>query len=116
MEQFLKSNPGLRSRFNKSIFFDDYSEEELFQLLEAFCKPLSMRLSNETEASAKEYLHWLVQHKPENFANGRAMRDLFESALSSQANRLADQAEISDEELNEIAKEDLPEWVIHPQT
>jgi hypothetical protein len=43
------------------------------------------------------------------------MRNLFELMLSSQANRLADQADISDEELNEITKEDLPEWVIHPQ-
>ena len=63
----------------------------------------------------KEYLHWLVQHKTENFANGREMRNLFELALSNQANRLAEKTDISDEELNEIAKEDLPEWVIHPQ-
>ena len=57
------------------------------------------------------YLHWLVQHKPENFANGRAIRNLFELSLSNQANRLADQAEITDEELNTIDKQDLPEYV-----
>lgn len=115
MEQFLESNPGLRSRFNKSIFFDDYTEEELFRILQAFFEPVLMKLSKEAERSVKEYLHWLVLHKPENFANGRAMRNLFELMLSSQANRLADQADISDEELNEIAKDDLPEWVIHPR-
>ena len=116
MEQFLRSNPGLRSRFNKSIFFDDYTEEELYRILEAFCEPVSMKLSDQAECSVKDYLHWLVQHKPENFANGRAMRNLFESMLSSQANRLAAKTDISDEELNEIAKEDLPEWVIHLQS
>lgn len=114
MEQFLRSNPGLKSRFNKNIVFEDYTEEELFRILQAFCDPVSMRLSNEAECCVKEYLHWLVQHKPENFANGREMRNLFEMLLSNQANRLADQADISYEELNEIAKEDLPEWVIHP--
>lgn len=108
MEQFLYSNPGLKSRFNKSIVFDDYSEEELFQILKSFCDPVSMKLSNEAEYFIKEYLHWLVQHKPENFANGREMRNLFEMMLSNQANRLAEKTDISDEELNEFTKEDLP--------
>ena len=115
MEQFLGSNPGLKSRFNKNIMFEDYTEEELLCIFNAFCKPFSMKLSVEAEYCVKEYLHWLVQHKSENFANGREMRNLFELALSNQANRLAEKADISDEELNEITKEDLPEWVIYPQ-
>lgn len=115
MEKFLESNPGLKSRFNKNILFDDYTEEELLHIFNAFCKPYSMKLNDEAERCLKAYLHWLVQHKPENFANGREMRNLFELALSSQANRLAEKADISDEELNEIAEEDFPEWVVHPQ-
>lgn len=116
MKQFLSSNPGLRSRFNKSILFDDYTEEELFRILESFCNPVCMTLSNEAEYTVKEYLHWLVQNKPENFANGRVMRNLFELLLSNQANRLSEKTDISDEELNEFIKDDLPEWVIHPQS
>ena len=115
MEQFLGSNPGLKSRFNKNIMFEDYTEDELLCIFNAFCKPFSMKLSDEAECCVKAYLHWLVQHKSENFANGREMRNLFELALSNQANRLAEKADISDEELNEIAKDDLPVWVIHPQ-
>ncbi len=45
--------------------------------------------------------------------NGREMRNLFELALSNQANRLANTSDISDKELNEITKEDLPEWTLH---
>ena len=115
MEQFLESNPGLKSRFNKNIMFEDYTEEELLRIFNALCKPFSMKLSVEAKYCVKEYLHWLVQHKSENFANGREMRNLFELALSNQANRLAEKTDISDEELNEIAKEDFPEWVIYPQ-
>lgn len=115
MEQFLGSNPGLKSRFNKNIMFEDYTEDELLCIFNAFCKPFSMKLSDEAECCVKAYLHWLVQHKSENFANGREMRNLFELALSNQANRLAEKANISDEELNEIAKDDLPVWVTHPQ-
>ena len=115
MEQFLGSNPGLKSRFNKNIMFEDYTEEELLCIFKAFCKPFSMRLSDEAECCVRKYLHWLVLHKSENFANGREMRNLFELALSNQANRLAEKTDISDEELSEITKEDLPESVIWPQ-
>ena len=43
------------------------------------------------------------------------MRNLFELTLENQANRLDEKTDISDEELNEIAKDDLPAWVVHPQ-
>lgn len=116
MKLFLESNPGLRSRFNKNIMFDDYTEDELLCIFHAFCKPFSMKLSEEAEFCVKTYLHWLVQNKSENFANGREMRNLFEAALSNQANRLAEREDISEEELNEISKDDLPVWVVHPQS
>ncbi len=115
MKQFLESNPGLKSRFNKNIMFDDYTEDELLCIFHAFCKPFSVKLNEEAECCVKMYLHWLVQNKSENFANGREMRNLFELTLENQANRLAEKTDISDEELNEITKDDLPAWVVHPQ-
>ena len=89
-----------------------YTQEELFSIFMAFCKPYKMTLSEEAEGNLKAYLTWLVDNKDENFANGREMRNLFEAALSNQANRLADQPEISDTELNTLDTADLPEWVI----
>lgn len=107
MEKFLKSNPGLRSRFSKSIFFEDYSENELFEIFESICRSNDMELSVDASRRTKEYLTRLCANKPDNFANAREMRNLFEAAVSNQANRLAKLSDISDNELNEIAVEDL---------
>ena len=108
MKQFLESNPGLKSRFNKNIFFEDYSEEELLSIFNAFCQPYQMRLSKDAEDNLKVYLNWLVHNKDANFANGREMRNLFEAALSNQANRLADKTDLTDIKLNTIEAVDLP--------
>ncbi len=111
MERFLHSNPGLKSRFSKKIMFEDYSETELLAIFQSFCKPYEMTLSTDAEPAVKAYLHWLVFHKSENFANGREMRNLFEAALAKQNNRLAALPELTNEELNEILTEDLPSYV-----
>lgn len=114
MEQFLESNPGLKSRFNKNIMFEDYSKDELLSIFHVFCQPYQMKLSEDAEYNLKAYLEWLVRNKDANFANGREMRNLFEAALSNQANRLANMSDITDEELNTIEVVDLPEWVNNP--
>ena len=94
--------------------FEDYSKEELLSIFRVFCQPYQMKLSEEAERSLKAYLEWLVQNKDANFANGREMRNLFELALSNQANRLADISDITNEELNTIEAVDFPEWVNNP--
>lgn len=109
MEEFLKSNPGLKSRFNKSIFFDDYTQEELFSIFESFLSSHDMRLSSDATEYLRKYLKQLCTDRPENFANGREMRNLFETAVSNQANRLARLSDITDEELNEITVADFKE-------
>ena len=111
MEDFLNSNPGLKSRFNKSIFFEDYSPEELFSILSGFCSKIGVSFDEKARNAVKQYIEILCENKPENFANGREMRNLFEAAISNQANRLAGYTDISDEDLNEIQESDLPEYV-----
>lgn len=111
METFLDSNPGLKSRFNKFIEFEDYSEEELFEIFKLSCDENDMKLNHEAEEYLKKYLKKLVSNKPDNFANGREMRNLFETAKQNQANRIAarliSESNITDEELNELTVEDL---------
>ena len=108
MEAFLDSNPGLKSRFNKRILFEDYTNEELLSIFEVFCRKYGVTLNAEAQECLQQYLSKLCANKPENFANGREMRNLFEGAVSNQANRLASYTDISDNDLSEIIVKDLP--------
>lgn len=107
MRQFLESNPGLSSRFNKTILFEDYDADELLAILDLFCFSNDVKLSEETTELVKKHLMKLCEEKSEHFANGREIRNLFERAFSNQANRIAALDTISDEALRELIYEDF---------
>lgn len=107
MESFLQSNPGLKSRFNEYIHFDDYSEQELFLIFGLLCEQNDFRMDLEAQDTLKSYLNDLCTHKPDNFANGREMRNLFDKSKKAHSNRLASLNEISDEDLITFKKDDL---------
>lgn len=107
MDNFLNSNPGLESRFNKFIFFEDYNEEELYDIFISMCDNSSLSLDDGAKQYLKEYFKNMYEHRSSNFANGRAVRNFFEEVISNQANRLATLDDISDEELNTLTYEDF---------
>lgn len=107
MEKFLQSNPGLRSRFNEYIHFDDYTNEELYFIFALLCEQNDFRMDSIVQETLKEYLTDLCDHKPDNFANGREMRNLFDKTKKYHSNRLASLIEISDEDLITFKKDDL---------
>lgn len=107
MEAFLLSNPGLKSRFNKSILFEDYTEKELLDIFNLFCHKYSLWLSEDATSYLKVFLSTICSKKTENFANAREIRNLFERSIVNQANRLGDLATISNDELGEIVSSDL---------
>lgn len=88
MQSFLESNPGLKSRFNKFIFFRDYSPDELTRIFKNFCSKHGYRASRPAIQFVKEYFEEQCSKKEKNFANAREVRNLFEYALSRQANRV----------------------------
>jgi len=107
MDRFLHSNPGLESRFNKFIYFEDYDAEELYEIFWLMCDEANLTIDEAGDEYIKQYFKGLCEHKPENFANGRAVRNFFEEVITSQANRLAPQDDITDEELNTLTYEDF---------
>lgn len=88
MEQFLSSNPGLRSRFSRFIAFEDYTPDELFDILLGMCKAQEYILSAQAEEFVKEFLRARCENKPDNFANARDVRNLLEHAITNQAARV----------------------------
>ncbi|WP_405306144.1 AAA family ATPase [Methanobrevibacter sp.] len=107
MERFLHSNPGLESRFNKFIYFEDYTEEELYDIFMLMCSEANLSLDGPADEYVRQYFKKMCEHKSDNFANGRAVRNFFEEVITAQANRLAPQKDITDEELNTLTYEDF---------
>lgn len=107
MDSFLESNPGLKSRFNKFLNFEDYKPEELFKIYEKMCNGSNLKISDEAKEFIKDFFEQRYIHRTKNFANGRDVRNFFEKTLTNQANRLAKKDNITDEELLEVVLEDV---------
>ena len=107
MQEFISSNPGLESRFNRFMHFPDYTVEELVGIFEMRCGKSCYTLSED----AKAILPDILREKSKDvkgFGNGRGVRNLFEHAISNQADRLSrDDQELTRERLMEITAEDL---------
>lgn len=106
MDDFINSNPGLRSRFSKYIQFDDYCPEELMGIFESLCEKSGYILEPDAEERIREYLTALYEKRDKSFANGRDVRNLFEKIVYNQADRLFG-SEPDDEELVKIRIEDI---------
>lgn len=107
MDKFLNSNPGLESRFNKFIYFEDYNEEELYEIFCLMASEANLTLDDGAKDYLRQYFEAMYEHRSSNFANGRAVRNLFEEVITRQANRLAGDEDITDEELNTLTYEDF---------
>jgi SpoVK/Ycf46/Vps4 family AAA+-type ATPase len=107
MEAFLNSNPGLRSRFNKFVHFEDYSPQELYDILSKMCRRSNLALSSEAIVYVKNFYEKRCLFKTSNFANARDVRNFFERALINQANRLSIVENLSDAMLGELVVSDL---------
>jgi SpoVK/Ycf46/Vps4 family AAA+-type ATPase len=108
MQNFIDSNPGLQSRFNRYIEFPDYSAEELYQVFETNAKQFDYSISKDAEIPLKEYLTKKVINKDKNFGNARFARNLFEKTIEKQANRLSKEINLTEEKLSEICSIDIP--------
>ncbi len=107
MNDFLNSNPGLRSRFNKFLYFEDYKAEELLEILKGMCEKADYRLTPEAEAFALDFFARRIEQKLPNFANARDARNFFEKAVANQATRIVNLPEVNEDVLQILQIDDL---------
>ena len=106
MRDFIRSNPGLESRFNRFLHFDDYTMDEMMAIFAMRCEKGCYTLEQEAEEQVRAFL------QEENdggisFGNARGVRNLFERILIHQANRLASMENVTREDLMKITAADV---------
>jgi AAA+ superfamily predicted ATPase len=108
MESFISSNPGLRSRFNKYLNFEDYNPQQLGQIFELFCTKAGFQLSDKATQKVEELFTSLFEKRDETFGNGRLARNIFDVTINNQANRIITLSNIDDRILSLIEDSDIP--------
>ena len=110
MENLFRINPGMHSRFNYFLNIEDYTPDELFQIMLVFAKDKKYLFAPEAEALVRKMITELYNSRDKDFANGRTMRSLFDQICKKQAKRLQqnDLSKMSNEELMTIVESDIP--------
>ncbi|MFD9792851.1 right-handed parallel beta-helix repeat-containing protein [Streptomyces sp. NPDC059070] len=107
MERFLRVNPGVASRFSRTITFGDYAPDELLRIVEQQAEEHEYRLGDGTAEALLKY--FTVLPKGPAFGNGRTARQTFESMVERHAGRVAQVADASTDDLTLLYADDLPE-------
>lgn len=107
MDKFFESNPGLKSRFNTFIEFDDYNAKELGDILQSICEQNDYRLDEKTKEKINIYFQQQIEKKDESFANGRLARNLYDDLVMHHARRMIKLPNPTKEELSTIIAEDF---------
>ncbi len=95
MEDFINSNPGLRSRFNRYIQFNDYSDDELLQIFKGYVTEQDYSLEEGSDEIILQAIRKMRDKETENFGNARSVRNYFENVITNQANRLMEEGGMS---------------------
>lgn len=106
MNKFFESNPGLKSRFNTFIEFDDYSPDELDKILISMCRNNDYTLAEEAKEKIHLYFEQQTAARDEDFANGRLVRNLYDDLVMNHARRVVNVANPGNAELSMIKAED----------
>lgn len=108
MREFINSNPGLKSRFNKFIEFPDYSGEEMIKIFDLMCVSQDYVLNKEATDYVAEHLRDLAENHEEHFANAREVRNYFERCIERQATRVVSEPNI---DANSLTTFKLPDVI-----
>ncbi|MEV0481319.1 right-handed parallel beta-helix repeat-containing protein [Streptomyces sp. NPDC050508] len=107
MRSFLGSNPGLASRFSRTVEFENYSVPELVEIMESMCVRHQYALADETRHALA--VHFERLPKDAGFGNGRAARQVFEEMVDRQAVRLSALTDVTEQDLSLLLPQDISE-------
>ncbi|WP_205625238.1 AAA family ATPase [Aquimarina atlantica] len=108
MEEFIESNPGLQSRFNRYFTFDHYKPKELIGIFELFCSKNDFVITEDAKEKLQFIFEKLYEKRHKSFGNARVARNLFEKIIEYQANRIVSITPLTEELLKNIIEEDIP--------
>jgi len=106
MQEFVRSNPGLDSRFNRFLHFPDYTIDEMMSIFDMRCTQSGYALAEDARPVLRDVIK-LESMDVKGFGNARGIRNLFEKAVTAQANRLATDPEITKEDLMSLTADDI---------
>ncbi|GAX39570.1 AAA family ATPase domain protein [Tolypothrix sp. NIES-4075] len=107
MSRFIESNPGLKSRFARSIHFEDYSPDELAEIFKVRCEQHGYLVSEKTQEAVRHLVNQF-EHQIGELGNGRFVRNIFDRCVAIQCNRLAPLAKPSKIDLKTFLPADVP--------
>lgn len=108
MKEFINSNPGLKSRFNRYFYFDHYEPEQLLKIFDLFLRNASFTVTGPARRELLGLLSEFYEKRDKRFGNGRLVRNIFERMVERQANRIASVSPLTDAILCSLNKSDIP--------
>jgi hypothetical protein len=112
MARFIASNPGLASRFTRTLTFTDYDPDELVSIVEHQAAAHRYELTAQARAELSGYFRRMP--RGEGFGNGRSARQVFQEMTARQAQRVAELPDPGAEDLVGLEAVDLPQSFAHP--
>ena len=107
MQQFIGSNLGLSSRFNRYLHFKDYDSEELMSIFLKLCEENEYILQEQAESAIHKFLKNVYARRCKDFGNARTVRNIFEKIIAYQAERIISLDSIDDDDLLELTLADV---------
>ena len=104
MDKFIHSNPGLESRFNRFLLFEDYTVDEMMGIFKMRCGK-GYVLAPDAEPLVRDYI--AEESADGSFGNGRGVRNIFEHILVAQNNRLAKMDSVTRDDLMTLTADDV---------
>lgn len=107
MQRLMDLNPGLESRINFKLDFEDYNSQELFKIFRMLCIKENYKISRKANKKLKFVFNNMIEEKSNNFGNGRSVRKLFEDIKMKQASRIISHHINDKREIIKITSEDI---------